>query len=302
MFGLPFDQPGSFFRGNIHSHSTNSDGALPPGELIARYRAAGYDFLAVTDHFLERYGCSVTDTRQFRTSSFTTLLGAELHAPALENGSLWHLVSVGLPLDFPAPDPQETGRELAERATAAGAFLGIAHPAWNGVSLLDAETIEVADAVEIFNTGHTSDSDRGNGWYLADLLATRGRRFSTFAADDAHFKERPDRFGGWVRVKAESLTPEALLASLKAGYYYSSQGPEIHDIKVSDDIITVRCSPAASIHVGGRGSICRYRNGSDLVEAEFPLAPFADAFFRITIRDAAGNRAWSNPIWPDDVG
>jgi predicted metal-dependent phosphoesterase TrpH len=302
VFGLPFDQPGTFYRGNIHSHSTNSDGSLAPAALIAAYQAQGYDFLAITDHFLERYGCTVTDTREFRSSTFTTLLGAELHGPALENGSLWHIVSVGLPLDFEAADPQETGPELAERAVDAGAFVGIAHPAWNGVSPLDAQSIEVADAVEIFNTGHTSDSDRGNGWYLADLLATRGRRLSAFAADDAHFKERPDRFGGWVQVRAESLTPETLLASLKAGYYYSSQGPEIHDIRIDDDLITVNCSPAASINVGGRSSTCRYRNGTNLTEAEFPLAPFADAFFRITVRDAAGNRAWSNPIWPDVLG
>src|SRR5918995_4095171 len=59
---LPFDKPGRFYRGNIHAHSTNSDGTLPPQELASLYREAGYDFLAITDHYRQRYGFPVTDT------------------------------------------------------------------------------------------------------------------------------------------------------------------------------------------------------------------------------------------------
>ena len=63
------------------------------------------------------------------------------------------------------------------------------------------------------------------------MLSNRGRRLSAYAADDAHFKERPDAFGGWVQVRAESLDPVALLAALKAGHYYSSQGPTHRDYR-----------------------------------------------------------------------
>jgi hypothetical protein len=28
---LPFDKPGRFYRGNLHAHSTVSDGSLPDG-------------------------------------------------------------------------------------------------------------------------------------------------------------------------------------------------------------------------------------------------------------------------------
>ncbi|HVU14003.1 MAG TPA: hypothetical protein VHD90_22145, partial [Phototrophicaceae bacterium] len=62
MNSLPFDKPGRFYRGNLHTHSTRSDGRLSP-ELVCRfYREAGYDFLAITDHFMERYGYPITDT------------------------------------------------------------------------------------------------------------------------------------------------------------------------------------------------------------------------------------------------
>src|SRR5689334_277988 len=118
MQGLPFDQPGRFYRGNLHTHSTRSDGRQAPEAVIAAYREQGYDFLALTDHFLERYGFPVTDTREWRTTDFTTLLGAELHAPAIEVGDPWHIVAVGLPLDFAPTTPGETGPQLAARARA----------------------------------------------------------------------------------------------------------------------------------------------------------------------------------------
>ncbi|MEO9748569.1 MAG: PHP domain-containing protein, partial [Marinobacter sp.] len=35
---------------DLHCHTTASDGALPPRELVARARARGVTHLAVTDH------------------------------------------------------------------------------------------------------------------------------------------------------------------------------------------------------------------------------------------------------------
>ena len=46
----PFKQPGQWYRGNTHSHSTESDGRLPMADRFAAYREAGYDFLVLTDH------------------------------------------------------------------------------------------------------------------------------------------------------------------------------------------------------------------------------------------------------------
>src|SRR5215813_7480135 len=130
MYRLPFDLPGRFYRGNLHAHSTRSDGALEPEAVVEAYRGRGYDFLALTDHFLATYGFPITDTRALRSSEFTTLLGAELHAPRTESGMDWHLVAVGLPLGFAPPAEGETGATLAARASESGAFVGIAHPAW----------------------------------------------------------------------------------------------------------------------------------------------------------------------------
>src|SRR2546425_11927676 len=39
-----------WLRGNLHAHTTYSDGVKTPQELLAEYEALGYDFLAITDH------------------------------------------------------------------------------------------------------------------------------------------------------------------------------------------------------------------------------------------------------------
>src|SRR4051794_13773626 len=202
VHNLPFDQPGRFFKGNLHTHSTRSDGSLHPEEVIVAYRARGYDFVALTDHFLPRYSFPIVDTRAWRRDGFTTLLGAELHGPILESGDPWHILAVGLPLDFAAPVPGETGPAIATRARAAGAFVGMAHPAWYALSLDDALALADAHAVEVYNTTCDVLSGRGESWHLADVLLGRGKRLFAYATDDAHFREQPDAFGGWVQVRA----------------------------------------------------------------------------------------------------
>src|SRR5215470_4555436 len=118
---VPFSLPGRFWRGNLHTHSTLSDGALAPDKVVQAYKDAGYDFMMLSDHFIGHYDWPVADTRNFRSNSFTTIIGSELHAPETQVGELWHIVAAGLPLDF-EPSPEETGPEIAVRAAAAGAF------------------------------------------------------------------------------------------------------------------------------------------------------------------------------------
>ncbi|WP_306359933.1 CehA/McbA family metallohydrolase [Nocardia sp. CC227C] len=295
---LTFDVPGRFWRGNLHCHSDRSDGALSPEEVCGRYREAGYDFVAVTDHFRAEYGFPVTDTRGVRDGGFTTLLGAELEAPRTEFASKWHIVAVGLPVGFVPPEPGETGPELARRARAAGAFIGMAHPAAALLTVEDAATLDAAHAVEVFNS-LAAREDRGDGLHLYDVLLGRGHRLDAYAADDCHFQPQdPPGRDAWVRVRAESLDPDALLSALKAGHYYSSTGPEMHGIEIGDGRITVRCSPVRKIVVTGSVPGAQWRAGDGLTECSLPLDMFTRSpFVRVTVTDDAGARAWSNPMW-----
>jgi predicted metal-dependent phosphoesterase TrpH len=291
-----FTAPGRFWKGNIHTHSTASDGVRTPEAVCATYREAGYDFLALTDHFMAKYGFPIVDTRPFRTRGFTTILGAELHAPATSLGETWHILAVGLPDDFAPLQPGEGAAALAARAIAAGAFVAIPHPAWYALTAEDAATLPGAHAVEVYN--HTSQlrTERGDGVYLADQLLAAGRRIGLIAVDDAHFACM-DAFGGWVMVKAGTNEPEPLLDALKAGRYYATQGPLIHDIAWDADEVEITCTAAASVMVLGRGSRAAQSVAPGQTRVRLPYAALkAGGFARVVVADAAGRRAWSNPV------
>ncbi|WP_421725061.1 CehA/McbA family metallohydrolase [Bauldia sp.] len=293
-----FSTPGRFWRGNLHGHSTNSDGRLTPEEVCARYRAQGYDFVSLTDHFRPNYNFPISDTRAHRANGFTTILGAEVHAPALASGIEWHLLAVGLPADFPATGSEETGVTLAQRCRDAGAFVAIAHPEWYHLTLDDALTIESAHAVEVYNHTCAVNADRASGTALLDTLLNAGRRLNAIAVDDSHWRV-DDGFGGWVMVKAEENDPDQLLDALKAGAFYASQGPEIHGVVRDGDEIEVRCSPARSVLLLGPGRVTERVHGHTLTRARLPLEKFAGHWCRAVVVDAAGKRAWTNPLWLD---
>lgn len=302
--------PGQFWRGNIHTHSTLSDGKLAPDQVIEAYRSAGYDFMMLSDHFIGHFNWPVADTRSLRSPDFTTIIGAEIHAPKTVVGELWHMVAAGLPLDFAPCGDDETGPELARRAAAAGAFVGIAHPAWSQLTVEDGHSIDVAHAVEIYNHGCAVESDRGDGWYLLDQMLNDGKRLTAFATDDAHFNDHDaDAFGGWVHVKADSLDPASLLEALKAGHYYSSQGPSIQNLSIEGNILEIECSPVDRIAVTCGVSRSSVKSGRSISRASLDLSGLdrgwllekPSEWLRVTLIDSNGKRAWTNPIWRADL-
>lgn len=298
MDSLPFARPGRFYKGNLHTHCTRSDGDLPVEEVIRRYRQHGYDFLAMSDHFIDRFDYPVTDTTGFRDESFTTLIAAELHVGRLLNDEIWHILAVGLPLDFERPGEEEDIIAITRRAAEAGAFIGLVHPVWYGLQPDDARILPVVHGVEVYNHGSEVEDNRGDGWGLCDILLNEGRRLQAFATDDAHHLTH-DAFGGWIHVKAEELTPEALLESLKSGQFYSSQGPQINDIRIEEDAIAVDCSPASTVVVSGRGSRSVRQIGRGMTHVQLPRRKFKEGHFRVTVADEFGRKAWSNPVWLD---
>lgn len=307
MRPIAFSNPGKFYRGNLHTHSTYSDGKLEAEEVCRRYKAHGYDFLSLTDHFVGAFDYPIVDTQPFRDEDFTTIIGAELHSGAMDNGELWHVLAIGLPFDFaPTNSPefypvedQESGAEVARRAVEAGAFVAIAHPEWSGLTEADMRSIDAAHAVEVYNHGCEVECDRASGLHAADILAREGKQVSFIATDDAHFGHGDlDAFGGWVMVKAEENTPEALVAALKAGAMYSSTGPDFVDLRLEGDVVHVRSSAVVGVVLQGEGVSTVGKFGASMTAASLELDRLADSpWIRVTLIDAAGKKAWSNPIW-----
>jgi histidinol phosphatase-like PHP family hydrolase len=295
-----FAAPGRWFRGNLHTHSDRSDGVAPPEQVIAEYRAAGYDFLVLTDHFEARWGWSVVDTSAARDETFTTILGAELSSADWDDEDVFWVNAIGLPADFAGPGPGEPHAALIGRAAAAGAYNVLLHPGLTNFLAFDRLPVAHLHAVETYNVNAAHAwPDQGEGRYAVDALLARGNRLHVAVGDDAHWHHPHDRFGAWAEVRAERLDPGALLGALHAGAYYSTQGPRIEDVVAEGERVRVRCSPARAIALTGihgwRSSVAE--GEPTVTEAELDLAKLRSPYWRVTVTAEDGTRAWTNPVW-----
>jgi hypothetical protein len=301
------DGEGRFFRGSLHCHSNLSDGQWSPEDVVRAYRDAGYDFLCLSDHFEAEYGWRITDTRPLRDEGFTTPRSSGRSSAPWGDRDCYWVTAAGLPVDFEAP-PADDHAGAITRARDAGAFVVMLHPGLNNLPLAAAERLPSLDAiyaVEIYNHNGAMAAipDRADGAYMLDDLLESGRRLLVNAGDDAHFGHPSDRFGGWIEVHSERPGPDLLLASMKAGRYYSTQGPAFHQLLMEGDRLLVKTSEAYAISLTTGGD--RWQSGEErhnldgsISEAGFDLAPFRGSYCRVTVVDAAGKRAWSNLIWP----
>ncbi|OGD52690.1 hypothetical protein A3K81_02445 [Candidatus Bathyarchaeota archaeon RBG_13_60_20] len=294
----PFSEPGVWLRGNLHTHTVNSDGRLTPEEHAERYREAGYGFLAVTDHG------EYVDTRGLGGGGLTMLQGEELSAGRTGAGTLYHVVALGIgeALPFPEADPAVSPQAVIDHVNGAGGIAVLAHPYWSGLTHGEAATLKGLAALEVYNHVCELLNDRGDAAAHWDHALTAGARVNTVAVDDAHSRERPhvpdDSFGGWVVARCRDRSEASILDALRRGLYYSSSGPSIHGVEVRGDEVTVRCSPVAKIAFVSVPCLgdCIKEARDDLTEASYEPRP-AERYIRVQVTDSRGGRAWTNPMY-----
>jgi hypothetical protein len=295
-FPDPFSAPGEWYKGQLHTHTTRSDGRLDPLEVVARHRAAGYDFLALTDHN------TVTEV-EGGPDGVLLLLGTELDGDRGEVAESVHVVAVGLTEGGAVPERPTVPQAIAWTRERGGESL-IAHPYWSGLVARDILQWDGHLGVEVFNTGCHYEIAKGHSAVYWDDLPGRGRRMWGFAVDDSHHRESDDHpldtAKAWVMVKAAALTREAVLESLRKGLFYSSWGPEIRQVAVGGNEIAVRTSPVIEISFVAQrwaGHSFYAPEGETLTEATYRLRGHED-YVRVECRDAQGRCAWSNPLFP----
>ena len=290
-FDSPFDAPGEWLKGNLHNHTTESDGRQSPQELVAAYEERGYDFLALTDH-----GC-VTETDGLARERLVLLRGAECHAPMPTGGTLAHLLALDLPKGFVVPEARNA-QTLIDALADAGALVVMAHPYWCGQTSRDLEVLHGYAGIEVFNTTCQVTIGKGTSSVHWDELLCRRRPLLGFAVDDTHKLAR-DAFGGWIMVRAGDRGKDAILDAIAHGRFYATCGPVIEGITIDGGVVRARTSPAASINFvsnGPQGGHCFHEDGSPITEAEHRPRPAA-LYIRVEVTDLAGRKAWSNPIF-----
>jgi len=300
--GLP--REGEWLRCALHAHTTGSDGELEPDALAAHYARAGFDVLAITDHWKRSEAAS--------NGRLLVLPSVELNCilPAARDG---HVLGFGISADADLAalgaeyaDLERTGAFIAEH----GGVAYLAHPYWTGATPGTLELPENVAGIEVWNAGCELEVGRGLSSVHWDELLDAGRHCFGLVTDDSHHPGF-DSGHGWTWLRVPERSREAVLAGLAAGSFYGSSGPVLHDVVVDGEEVEVRCSPARSVTlVSGRteGAAVNagrlgYRYSGEVLAADDRgitharlRRPFEARYARIEVTDATGNRAWTNPL------
>jgi hypothetical protein len=283
----PFGLPGRWFKGNLHTHTTQSDGKLTPAESMQWHAEHGYDFLGITDH-----NC-VTDPLQFLVNP--PLLAISSVEISARRGTVeYHVVSINVN-SMPLPHARDV-QDTIDAVNAAGGLCFIAHPYWHDHTFDDLLVLKGHIGIEIFNTGCWLEINKGHSVVHWDGILRRGQNVWGLATDDSHFAY-PDHGRGWVMVRSEKLDTPSILDALRQGQFYATMGPEIYDVQLEGRQVTVRCSPARSIYLIGDIWHCpdaiQVWDDHPITEATLTLHQ-GQCYLRVEVVDMAYQSAWTN--------
>jgi hypothetical protein len=295
MLQFRYPSTGSWFKGNTHIHSTASDGGKTFSELAEMYAAAGYHFLFRTDHWV------ASDVRA-DTQAYPLLWLDGIELDGLDQARAeFHVVGLGTFQGL----QRDMGLNAAMQAVRAqNGLLILAHPFWMGNTLADAIRWQF-DGVEVYNHVCQWLNGKGDGTVHWNAMLRRYPNTLALASDDAHTKPSdPGWNGGWVMVNAPECTPHHIMASLRAGNFYSSCGPEIYAIEFKNDYLHVQCSPVQFARLVGPASWGKRQGDfeqASLTEFSFRIPPDWPYMY-IEIEDQRGRRAWTNTLFAGSLG
>lgn len=305
---LPAQPAPRWFKGNLHTHTLNSDGDSTPDDVVRWYREHGYQFVVLTDH---NYLTSVDGLNALHGADdqFVVLKGEEVtdrfgDKPIHVNG---------LEVDrFVKPPGGASVVDMVQRMVdairEARGVPSINHPNYGwAISPDELGQIQRTRLFEVFN-GHPTVNNLGGGGVPGmedtwDRILSSGKLLYGIAVDDAHYFKRPEdptapRPGrGWVYVRSSGLEPRALVEALERGEFYASTGVELRSVESAGGglSIAVKEEPSSRYRIQFIG-----RQGRVLSEATTPTARYAfagdEGYVRAKVIESNGKYAWVQPV------
>lgn len=301
---LPSQTPAlNWYKGNLHTHTINSDGDSSPDAVARWYKEHRYHFLALTDHnyltdpqgLNSIFGASERFLLITGEEVTTGFRNAPVHVNAFRLSETIQPASGG--------SVQETLQANVDRILASGSIPSLNHPFYRWAIEPEVfRNIERLGLFEVFNGIH----DTNDEWGLEEMwdsALTAGREIYGIAVDDAHeFKsfgpERSNPGRGWIEVRASELTQVAILDAVERGNFYSSTGIRLAELNRGEGAVDFRIEPS-----GDEKYLTRFigQGGKELervvgIKAAYQLKP-GDGYVRASIQDSAGRRAWVQPVF-----
>ncbi len=289
----PYDQPGlPWLKGNLHTHTTLSDGPLPPQETIAAYAELGHDFLMLSDHD------HFTDPAELDARGMVLIPGNEITAYGP------HLLHVNAHRNI---GPDEDRQAIIDAINDDGGFAVICHPNWcadfNHCDQKHIEGWRGYTGIEIFNgvtflaDGSPLATDR---W---DRILSQGqevgggppvRRVWGFAHDDCHI---PSQYGyAWNCVQSEARNAGSLVRAMRQGRFYASTGVTLDRIEVQDKTIHITSKDAQAYHVVTQDGRCPTQIEGPNLSFTVPEG-FVYSYLRVEAFGHGPAMAWTQPFF-----
>jgi len=290
-----FELPGKWYKGNFHAHSRTSDGALWPQDVVKCYRDHGFSVIALTDHE------HTNDIRGLSDDKILVINGMEVHPPFPKRKGNYHLVALNLPHRFPiARRSQQDVQSCLDQVARAGGLSILGHPRELSTELSEFVNLKRLTGLEVWTALSEVDGSCGSSEREWAEAMDHGTFLSAIGSDDVHWAPRHglrEAYAGWTWLKMRSLTVANVLKAIRTGACYASGGPTIHDFRLADGKMRLRCSPAAWIDFKSIGDERRRRIAPAGKTIRSFVIDVPDwPFVRAVVTDTAGKQAWSNPL------
>jgi hypothetical protein len=297
-----------WFKGNLHTHTLNSDGDSTPEEVAGWYREHGYDFLVLTDHNVLTNVEGLNATRG-PAGPFLVVRGEEVTSQAEDKPIHVNGFDLQRLVDPPARSGiVETVQGMVDRIRGAGGVPSINHPNFGwAISAEQLAAVQRTRLFEVYN-GHPQVNNQGGGGVegleaLWDRLLSAGKLLYGIAVDDAHHFKRPwdanasSPGHGWVYVEAPALEPRALLDSLEHGRFYASTGVQLEALESTPTGVRVAVKATGYSKyriqfIGQSGRVLSEMAGAD---ARYAFAG-GERYVRAKVFESNGAVAWTQPI------
>jgi hypothetical protein len=288
-----------WLRGNLHTHTLESDGDSTPAEMARWYAEHGYDFLVITDH---------DKLTRLESDAIVLVPGEELTS-RLPKRPL-HVNAIGIDRAIKPASGQAAVEIIQKNVDAVregGGLALINHPNFGwAFGTEELMQIEGATLLEIAS-GHPYVNMLGPPSVEAmwDALLTKGKRIWGVAVDDSHHLKRPWDTDvalpgkAWVVVRAETRDAKSIVNALKRGDFYASTGVELEEYAVDAKSIAVKAKEKNLARyviqfIGAGGRVLQETKGAS---ATYALGK--EPYVRAKVIDSNGKTAWCQPVFAE---
>ena len=297
-----------WYKGNLHTHTLNSDGDSTPDDVVKWYREHGYQFLVLTDH---NFLTSVDGLNALHAADdqFLVVKGEEL-TDKIGDKSI-HINGFDVERVVPVQGGQtvlEMMQRMVDALRGARGVPSVNHPNFSwAISAEELMQLQRTRLFEVYN-GHPLVNNLGGGGVPGleetwDRILSSGKLMYGIAVDDAHtFKAPgdpnvPGPGRGWVYIRSPRLEARALVEALERGEFYASTGVELLSVEATKTSVTITIK---------EGLMARYRTqfigkqGRVLSEGTGLTATYTfkgdEGYVRAKVIESNGRYAWLQPV------